>query len=253
MVVFVCEACHDSFSRPKLRKHLEGGRCCGARVSCLDCRAHFDVSTFEGHKSCISEQEQYTGRTKKNTFTEHVEAALQVLGPSAKQLLETAIDKVGVESLPKRKPKFLNLCKNIMGGRVDVSQVDAVWEAIDSSRQERIKEEERSKRLRLSKSEGGEEDLKEESLKNGKGEEESVENGKGEENLKGEESPDFQALKRRLKKMLKQDNSMSCSKAQQDLGVSKKILKALVQQHPGKFEIARHEETGVKFVKRLHM
>ena len=235
MVVFICEGCQDSFNRPKVRNHLERGRCQGAHVSCLDCGKHFDGVTVEQHISCVSEQEKYTGHAKKNKFAGYVEEALASLQGPAKGWLELAINKVGIESLPKRKPKFVNLCKNIRGTNgVDLETIDVIWAAIDTARQASI--EAAKSTATHSASTSQENDHQSKKLKTSLGDDDQPRENQ-EQSAEPAVSDEAKSARKALKKILKKatDHKMSFEVVQEKINLDKKGLKALIKENPDKF------------------
>jgi len=57
MVSFVCDECQETVKKPKVPTHLS--RCGSYSVSCIDCGKSFGRNEFNGHISCITEDEKY--------------------------------------------------------------------------------------------------------------------------------------------------------------------------------------------------
>lgn len=132
MVVFICDGCQESLNRGKVRVHIDRCRSFHS-LSCVDCGATFDSTTYERHISCFSESEKYTGKSdkKQDDWISTVHEALESLSdPHSRQAFEAIIAKIGEATIPRKKAKFVNLCKS-GHSYLRPPHVEQIWNAIE--------------------------------------------------------------------------------------------------------------------------
>jgi len=242
MVVFICDGCQESLNRGKVRAHMARCRSCFS-LSCVDCGARFDGNAYEKHITCMSESQKYAGAkdSKQDEWARCVMKALdQIKDVQAKRAFDSIVSRIGPATVPKKKQKFVNLCKSSQG-HLSEGVVNSIWESIEAVRLEAIAERERIKQEELAK--------KKQALEQ-KSKEES-EKADSESPSSEVESDDMKNLRKRLKAEMKKDDSKQ-GILLRDLATlfgRKKVVKRIVKEFPDEFCIENTDDG--KRVKRL--
>ncbi|XP_028151051.2 cell growth-regulating nucleolar protein [Diabrotica virgifera virgifera] len=142
MVVFTCNSCGESLRKPAVEKHYNFCRS-AKNLTCVDCFKDFRGEEYVTHTKCITEEERYAkkgsmpngivkkGEVKQESWVEMIKSILEQsnLKPSHRNLLNTICT---YSNIPRKKPKFLNFIKSSSGGRVNMREVEEVWNIIES-------------------------------------------------------------------------------------------------------------------------
>jgi len=240
--VFICDACQESLSRGKVKQHFSRCRNCWV-LSCVDCQTRFEGDAYEKHISCISESEKYAGRKdkKKDDWGECVLAAIQEINDvTAKKAFEAIVARIGETTVPKKKQKFVNLCKS-SAAFLHPSTVNTIWDSIESARKKMQEAQEAIKSAHKLQKEKATSELpepKEEKSKLKKIDDKTI---VATDN--GDESEDIEKQKKQLKKQLKKGDlskGIPIRELVESFG-SKKTLKRIARSFPNTFEIEKNE------------
>ncbi|KMQ94048.1 cell growth-regulating nucleolar protein [Lasius niger] len=145
MVVFTCNHCGDTLQKPKVAKHYQF-RCRKAPfLTCADCLKDFRNEEYLAHTKCLTEAERYGGKDyvpKPNA--NKGERKQQEWICVVSNLLNGTIDLSKAErnflntlskheNIPRKKAKFLNFVRNVVGNRVNVAIVESVWDKMETT------------------------------------------------------------------------------------------------------------------------
>ncbi|CAG9833709.1 unnamed protein product [Diabrotica balteata] len=142
MVVFTCNHCGESLRKPTVEKHYNFCRS-AKNLTCVDCFKDFRGEEYVTHTKCITEEERYSrkgsipngivkkGELKQESWVDMIKSILEQsnLKPSNRSLLNTICN---YSNIPRKKPKFMNFIKSSSGGRVNMREVEEVWNIIES-------------------------------------------------------------------------------------------------------------------------
>ncbi|KAK9877922.1 hypothetical protein WA026_020145 [Henosepilachna vigintioctopunctata] len=143
MVVFTCNHCGESLQKPKVEKHYSFQCRRGKFLTCVDCLKDFSGEEYTGHVKCLTEEERYAakgafkngnvkkGELKQEMWSDTIKSILDEdsnLNYKCKNLLNHI---AGFNNVPRKKQKFINFMKSTMGGRVDNSTIEEVWNIIE--------------------------------------------------------------------------------------------------------------------------
>ena len=231
MVVFICDGCQESLNRGKVKTHIL--QCRKSYVlSCVDCGARFEGNAYEKHTSCYSESEKYTGKRdkKQDEWSETVQEALEsITDMAAKNGFESIIAKIGETTVPRKKPKFVNMCKS-SHAYLKPATVDTIWTALEQAIKRKAEEREKIRQAEILKKKEMELQKKAE-----------ADSGTTKEKQGNEaEEPNLESQKKRLKKLLKKADGQSIlfTDLADDFG-SKKAIKRLAKSYPDTFAIEK--------------
>ena len=230
MVVFICDGCQESLSRAKVKAHSV--RCNSQVVSCVDCGRRFEGAEYEKHISCVSESQKYTGKTdkKQDEWANCVlEAVSLVEDPTAAKAFENIVARIGPATVPKKKQKFVNLCKS-SHGNLKEGTVSQIWNAIERVKKNRAEAREAEKQSAFLK--------QKESI----AEEPKVTTAIITETAEDEEERELNSQRKLLKKALKKvdGEGLLLKDLVEEFG-RKKTVKRIVRQFPNEFEIEKGE------------
>ncbi|KAF7997098.1 hypothetical protein HCN44_005375 [Aphidius gifuensis] len=146
MVVFTCNHCGDSLQKPKVAKHYQfqcRSRSLGISLTCVDCFKDFFGDQYDEHTKCITEAERYGGKNfqakankgekKQQEWINVVKNVLESetnLSRDEKQMLQSLSKH---DNIPRKKAKYLNFVKNVMGYRVNMNVVDSCWVKMEAA------------------------------------------------------------------------------------------------------------------------
>ncbi|XP_018571067.1 cell growth-regulating nucleolar protein [Anoplophora glabripennis] len=148
MVVFTCNHCGDSLQKPKVEKHYSFACRADKSLTCVDCFKDFRGEEYVTHTKCLTEDERYAakgtyvngivkkGEVKQESWVEMIKSILDKennLKPSCRNLLNTISH---YDNIPRKKPKFINFIKSSSGGRVNMKDVEDVWNIIEKYKNE---------------------------------------------------------------------------------------------------------------------
>ena len=117
MVFFLCDACNETLKGKAVPGHLP--RCGFPMLSCVDCSASFDSTTYRQHTSCITEDQKHkvqgSGNSKKKVdpqiiWTEQVARAAGACSTSNLRSLLERLTEFG--NVPRKMKPFVNFCHN---------------------------------------------------------------------------------------------------------------------------------------------
>ncbi|XP_072393521.1 uncharacterized protein [Diabrotica undecimpunctata] len=142
MVVFTCNHCGESLRKPTVEKHYNFCRS-AKNLTCVDCFKDFRGEEYVTHTKCITEEERYSrkgsipngivkkGELKQESWVDMIKSILEQsnLKPSHRSLLNTICN---YSNIPRKKPKFMNFIKSSSGGRINMREVEEVWNIIES-------------------------------------------------------------------------------------------------------------------------
>ncbi|KAG5859786.1 hypothetical protein JTB14_018455 [Gonioctena quinquepunctata] len=143
MVVFTCNHCGESLQKPRVEKHYMFVCRRPKFVTCVDCFKDFREEEYVVHTKCVTEEERYAakgsmpngvvkkGEVKQESWIEMVRSILDEepnLKPSHQNLLNNILN---FNNIPRKKPKFMNFIKSSSGGRVNMKDVEDVWNIIE--------------------------------------------------------------------------------------------------------------------------
>jgi len=145
MVFFTCDSCGESLKKNQVEKHYKFKcRSCSV-LTCVDCQKEFPGDSYIEHTKCITEDEKYGGKNyqaksnankglkKQNAWIENLQDVVasksQELDPDVKSVVDTIIT---FENIPRKKPKFINFAKNVLGGgrRSSPQTLEKTWELL---------------------------------------------------------------------------------------------------------------------------
>ncbi|CAG5112486.1 Oidioi.mRNA.OKI2018_I69.chr2.g6698.t1.cds [Oikopleura dioica] len=141
MVFFSCGLCGEQIKKPKVEKHL--GRCRSNELTCIDCNVTFNRMSYDGHKSCVTENERYGGKDyvekgnkgdeKQRIWLEKITTAMKKakLSPAGMKVWKM-LENGGFENIPRKEKKFVNFVKNSLNMR-DTGGIDEVWKIFDAA------------------------------------------------------------------------------------------------------------------------
>lgn len=146
MVVFTCNHCGDSLQKPKVAKHYQfqcHSRSLGVSLTCVDCFKDFFGDQYDEHTKCITEAERYGGKNfqakankgekKQQEWINVVKNVLESgtnLSRDERQMLQSLSKH---DNIPRKKAKYLNFVKNVMGYRVNMNVVDSCWAKMEAA------------------------------------------------------------------------------------------------------------------------
>jgi len=216
MVFFTCDACGESLKKAQVEKHYKFKcRSCSV-LTCVDCQKDFPGDAYIQHTKCITEDEKYGGKNyqpkanankglkKQNAWIENLQEVVAAKAGSLDADVKSVVDTIiTFENIPRKKPKFMNFAKNVLGGgrRSSPQTLEKTWELLQEAlkkpeqKEPETKEEEPvAKKLKVEEPEKTEEEVpksskkdKKKSKKKDKAEKES-ENTKTEQKDGGSES-----------------------------------------------------------------
>merc|ERR1711973_376844 len=143
MVFFTCDSCGESLKKNQVEKHYKFKcRSCSV-LTCVDCQTDFPGDSYAEHTKCITEDEKYGGKNyqpksnankglkKQNAWIETLQDVVASksgeLDADVKSVVDTIIT---FENIPRKKPKFMNFAKNVLGGGRQSSPqtLEKIWE-----------------------------------------------------------------------------------------------------------------------------
>jgi len=124
MVVFTCNNCGDSVTKPKVEKHIQyecKRKHFAVSFCCVDCLKDFNYETVKDHCQCVTEEQRYSakgfvakpsadkGKRKQAGWVDIVQSVInrKDLSNDEKQFLNV-ISKY--DNVPRKKNKFQNFC-----------------------------------------------------------------------------------------------------------------------------------------------
>jgi len=148
MVFFTCDACGESLKKNQVEKHynFKCRRC--SVLTCVDCQKDFPGDAYKEHTKCITEDEKYGGKNyqpkanamkgqkKQNAWIENlqdlVKARSAELDSDVKSVVSTIVN---FDNVPRKKAKFVNFAKNVLGGgrRSSPQTLDKTWELLEQA------------------------------------------------------------------------------------------------------------------------
>jgi len=150
MVVFTCNNCGDSLQKPKVAKHYQFQCRQGENLTCVDCHKDFYGQEYVAHTKCITESERYGGanyvaRPGQNKGARKQEDWINVV----KNVIDTATDLSrdernvlnilsNHENIPRKKAKFLNFIRSVMGHRINMPVIESVWARMETAFKEAV-------------------------------------------------------------------------------------------------------------------
>lgn len=155
MVFFTCNGCGSSLKKNQVEKHQHQCRR-SQNLSCMDCSKDFYGEDYKSHVKCISEEEKYSAKgwapkagqnkneRKQNEWIEMVQNLVNNLGNTDPELSE-ALQKISQhDNIPRKKPKYMNFVKSILGQRVNPRIVEHTWNLISNALEEKKKAQSQS-------------------------------------------------------------------------------------------------------------
>ncbi|XP_023018472.2 uncharacterized protein [Leptinotarsa decemlineata] len=148
MVVFTCNHCGESLQKPKVEKHYAFVCRRPKFLTCVDCFKDYREDEYVVHTKCVTEEERYAakgslpngivkkGEVKQESWVEMVRSVMNKelnMKPSHRNLLNKILT---FTNIPRKKPKFLNFIKSSSGGRVNMKEVEEVWDIIEKYKNE---------------------------------------------------------------------------------------------------------------------
>jgi len=146
MVVFTCDACGESLRKTAVEKHYKFKCKSSAVLTCIDCQKDFPGDTYIEHTRCITEDEKYGGKNyqakanankglkKQNAWIENLQDLVASragsLDPEVRSVTEAIM---AYDNVPRKKPKFMNFAKNVLGGgrRSSPQTLEKTWELLE--------------------------------------------------------------------------------------------------------------------------
>merc|ERR1712129_681204 len=114
----------------------------------------FPGETYMDHTSCISEAEKYSakgwqpkanankGAKKQAAWLERLEALVETEGDSLDKDVKLVLDAIqGYENIPRKRPKFINFCKNVLSRKFAPASIEKTWDLFEMALKEPVKEE----------------------------------------------------------------------------------------------------------------
>jgi len=148
MVFFTCDACGSSLKKNQVEKHYNSQcRRCSV-LTCMDCQKEFPGDSYKAHTSCISENEKYGGKgwqakpnankglKKQNEWIESIQAAVEEKSNTIDKDVKSLLDGIMTfDNIPRKKPKFINFVKNVIGGgkRCSPATIEKTWNIFESA------------------------------------------------------------------------------------------------------------------------
>lgn len=148
MVVFTCDGCGSSLKKSQVEKHYNSQcRKCSS-LTCMDCQKTFPGDSYQSHTSCISEAEKYSakgwqpkpnankGLKKQNAWIESIQEAVEKMGNTIDKDVKSLLDGIMTfDNIPRKKPKFVNFVKNVIGGgkRCSPATIEKTWGVFESA------------------------------------------------------------------------------------------------------------------------
>jgi len=148
MVFFTCDACGSSLKKNQVEKHYNSQcRRCSV-LTCMDCQKEFPGDSYRSHTSCISENEKYGGKgwqpkanankglKKQNEWIESIQAAVEENSNTMDKDVKSLLDGIMTfDNIPRKKPKFVNFVKNVIGGgkRCSPATIEKTWSIFESA------------------------------------------------------------------------------------------------------------------------
>ncbi|CAH1119563.1 unnamed protein product [Phaedon cochleariae] len=152
MVFFTCNHCGESLQKPRVEKHYAFVCRTQKFLTCVDCLKDFRGEEYAIHIKCITEEERYSakgsllngvvkkGEVKQESWVEMIASILDKepnMKPAHHNLLNTIL---GYSNIPRKKPKFMNFIRSSSGGRVNMKEVEEVWNIIEKYKDNQAKE-----------------------------------------------------------------------------------------------------------------
>ena len=147
MVVFTCNNCGETLQKPKVAKHYEFHCRRTPFVSCVDCFKDFRGEEYVAHTKCVTEAERYGGKDYvPKPGANKGERKQQEWINLVNNMLNSETDFTSAErnflnvlakydNIPRKKAKFWNFVKNIMGNRTNAAIIDSVWDKMQTAYQ----------------------------------------------------------------------------------------------------------------------
>jgi len=146
MVYFTCNACGASLKKNQVEKHyMNQCRSCEV-LTCIDCQKDFPGDAYKEHTSCISENEKYGGKgwqpkanankgaKKQAAWLERLEVLLEKLDSSLDKDVKLVLDAIqGYENIPRKRPKFINFCKNVLSRKFASASIEKTWDLFEKA------------------------------------------------------------------------------------------------------------------------
>ncbi|XP_050434333.1 cell growth-regulating nucleolar protein isoform X2 [Adelges cooleyi] len=122
MVVFTCNNCGDSVSKPKIEKHMQyecKRKHFAVSFCCVDCLKDFNQDTVKDHCQCVTEEQRYSakgfvakvekGKKKQAGWVDIVRSVMDRtdLEKDEQQFLSLLSN---YDNVPRKKSKFQNFC-----------------------------------------------------------------------------------------------------------------------------------------------
>lgn len=147
MVFFVCNGCGTSVKKNQVEKHQYQCRR-SQHLSCVDCSKDFIGQEYKAHIKCVSEEEKYSGKDyvakpnqnknerKQTEWVAMIQNLVEKVGNTNDEL-SSALQRISQhENIPRKKPKFINFLKNILGNRVPPRITEQLWDLISKEIEE---------------------------------------------------------------------------------------------------------------------
>jgi len=146
MVVFTCDACGESLRKTAVEKHYKFKCKSSAVLTCIDCQKDFPGDTYIEHTRCITEDEKYGGKNyqakanankglkKQNAWIENLQDLIASRAGSLDSDVRSVTEAImAYENVPRKKPKFMNFAKNVLGGgrRSSPQTLEKTWELLE--------------------------------------------------------------------------------------------------------------------------
>jgi len=147
MVFFTCDTCGSSLKKNQVEKHYNSQCRRSAALTCMDCQKEFPGDSYKTHTSCISEAEKYSakgwqpkanankGLKKQNAWIESIQEAVEQLGSDMDKDVKSLLDGImAFDNIPRKKPKFVNFVKNVVGGgkRCSPATIEKTWSIFEA-------------------------------------------------------------------------------------------------------------------------
>ncbi|XP_043267476.1 cell growth-regulating nucleolar protein isoform X2 [Venturia canescens] len=145
MVVFTCNNCGDSLQKPKVAKHYQFQCRSSENLTCVDCHKDFYGQEYVSHTKCITESERYGGQDyvpkpgqnkgerKQQEWINIVKNVIE----TAKNLTMEERNILNIlsrhENIPRKKAKFLNFIRSVMGNRINMPVIDGIWARMETA------------------------------------------------------------------------------------------------------------------------
>jgi len=144
MVYFTCNACGEQIKKPQVEKHYtQKCRNCSV-LTCIDCLKDFHGDDYKSHTACMSEEQRYSkegragwdpsvgqgkkGEKRQMAWTANLKKILDEtdkIDADVQRIINTILNH---DNIPRKKPKFINFIKNIMGHKAGMLNIDKTWE-----------------------------------------------------------------------------------------------------------------------------